>query len=458
MTTRSLFLLALPLWALVPAGAKAHFLFIHVTPPAEGGRAAEVYFSDKPEAGDPKFVQNIAPTKLWVQTPAAGVQPLKVQKASDRLRAHLPVAGSVAVVGACEYGVLSRPKQPPFLLRYYPKAVAGDPEELNRLTPSKVVPLEIMPKLAGDRIELVLLHDGKPVPNTEFVTVGEELSNEKVKADAEGKAAWKPPAAGRYSVYARHVTKQAGKAESEEYGEVREYPTLAFDWPLKRTGADPEAVALFEEAIAGRAQWKQFPGFTARIAGNVDGRPFEGKVTVNAGGGVELETKEKAARKWAKDQLESIALHRAADDASGSAERPKPVLRFAETHDKHPLGRLLIFEGGKFASSYRVKDRQITVVNRDLGRRFMTITVLDNERNADGRFLPRSYTVQYWDPATGELAQSETVRDTWRLVGPFDLPAEHTVTIASQGGLVARTFTLTDHQLLRPAEKTSASK
>ena len=73
-----------------------------------------------------------------------------------------------------------------------------------------------------------------------------------------------------------------------------------------------EAVALFEEAIASRAQWKQFPGFTARITGNVDGRPFEGKVTVNAGGGVELETKEKAARKWAKDQLESIVLHRAA--------------------------------------------------------------------------------------------------------------------------------------------------
>src|SRR5262249_3591123 len=77
------------------------------------------------------------------------------------------------------------------------------------------------------------------------------------------------------------------------------------------------------------------------------------------------------------------------------AGRGKPVLRFADAETDHPLGRLVAFEGGRFASSYRIKDRQIRVVNRDLGKRHMTITVLDNERTAEGRFLPRSYTVQY---------------------------------------------------------------
>ena len=47
--------------------AEAHFLFVRVLPPAEGGRSAEVYFSELAEAGDPRFVERIAHTQLWLQ-------------------------------------------------------------------------------------------------------------------------------------------------------------------------------------------------------------------------------------------------------------------------------------------------------------------------------------------------------------------------------------------------------
>src|SRR3981081_777148 len=85
-----------------------HFLFIRISPLAEGGRWAEVYFSEQAEAGDPKFVDRIASTQLWVQAASdpGRFRPLTVHKAADRLRAALPSSGSVAVVGACEYGVL----------------------------------------------------------------------------------------------------------------------------------------------------------------------------------------------------------------------------------------------------------------------------------------------------------------------------------------------------------------
>ena len=110
------------------------------------------------------------------------------------------------------------------------------------------------------------------------------------------------------------------------------------------------------------------------------------------------------ARPWLEDQIGSLAMHRLPDDDRGSSsERPKPILRFADDDEEHPLGRLLTFQGGRFASSYRVKDDQITVVNRQAGPRNFTITVLDNERNPDGLFLPHSYTVQYSDAATAEL-------------------------------------------------------
>ena len=70
---------------------------------------------------------------------------------------------------------------------------------------------------------------------------------------------------------------------------------------------------------------------------------------------------------------------------SAYGEGPPPVLNFADRDTAHPLGRLLIFEGGKFASSYRVKDDQLLVVNRHLGKLNMTIMVLDNKRTAEGK-------------------------------------------------------------------------
>src|SRR5437867_2665477 len=106
-------------WALLAADAQAHFLFVRIGPPAEGGRAAEVYFSELAEAGDPRFIDKIAHTQLWIQKGPGQWQPLKVQKLADRLRAIVPMSGSIAVAGTCQYGVLARPKQTPFLLRYH---------------------------------------------------------------------------------------------------------------------------------------------------------------------------------------------------------------------------------------------------------------------------------------------------------------------------------------------------
>ena len=50
------FVMAATLPVLLSTPAKAHFLFVRILPPAEGGRAAEVYFSELAEAGDSRFV------------------------------------------------------------------------------------------------------------------------------------------------------------------------------------------------------------------------------------------------------------------------------------------------------------------------------------------------------------------------------------------------------------------
>jgi hypothetical protein len=450
--TRRLFLLTLIVTALVGSHAGAHFLFVRILPPAEGGRAAEVYFSELAEAGDPRFLSHIAQTQLWLQTTTGKFEPLKVQTASDRLRAWLPYSGTVVVVGQCTYGVLARPNQTPFLLRHFPKAIAGKPEELNKASPHGQLPLEIVATIDGEQVRLTALRQGKPVPKAEFVTVDTDLKNVKLTADSEGRAAWKPPAPGQYAIYTRATTRETGAFEGQKYEEIRDFATLALAWPLERKDADAGAVTLFEEALAARAAWQDFPGFRAVITGNLDGRAFQGTVTIDARGKVTFTDKdpsrEDAVAPWIQEQLESIVLHRLARPAA-TGERPKPVLRFGELKDDHPLGRLLIFDGGKFASSYRVKDKQIMVVNRHSGKENMTITVLENDRNPEDRFLPRSYVVQYWDAATGALQRTETVQERWQRLGSWDLPARRTVTTASAAGLSVQSMTLTQHELLK---------
>lgn len=433
--------------ALCPARSEAHFLFIRVTPPAEGGRAAEVYFSELAEAGDPRFIDKIAHTTLRLQRTPGKYEALTAHKAPDRLRAWLPATGSLAVEGDCTYGVLGRPKQTPFLLRHFPRAVSGSAEELNRLKPDAV--LAIVPTFEQDGVQLQALKDGKPFPNAEFVTVDASLANTQLKGDAEGKVFWKPAKVGVWSVYTRDTRKQAGELRGKKYDEIRDFATLSFSWPLQRKDADAEAVTLFEEALAARSNWVKFPGFKARIAGNLDGRRFRGGVSIDADGTVLFTDddtgREESVATFVQEQLGSIVLHRIVRPTT--KERPRPVLRFGEMRDDHPLGRLLIFDGGRFASTYRIKDKQITAVNRVLGKENLTILTLENDRNKEGRFLPRSYLVQYWEDGTGRLLRTETVRDSWQRVGDWDLPREHTVTTTSSGGLSVRGFTLEKHEV-----------
>jgi hypothetical protein len=442
-------------WLALETQASAHFLFVRIGAPAEAGRSAEVYFSEQAEAGDPKFVAKIAQTRLWIQTRPGAFRELTVRPGADRLRAALPSDQTLAIVGRCEYGVVARPKQTPFLLRYYPKAVAGDPALLDRLTPNREIPFEIQAsftaggpdQVSDGKVRLVALRDGKPIPNAAFTAVDTDLSEQSIKAGPDGTAIWSPPAPGRYSVYTRETLRQPGKVGDQKFDEIREFATLALHWPLETQGADTEAARLFKAAIAHRAEWHDFPGFSADVGGQVDGRPFTGTVTVGRNGSVSVDTSDATARPWLQDQLTSIVTHRLAQPGVDSHPGHEPRFRFADETDDHPLGRLLTTDGDAMGSSYRIKDGQITVVNRRIGKMNMSITVLDNDQNPDGRLLPHSYIVHYWDATTGKLDRVETFQERSKRLGAWDLPLMRSVVTSSDGGLSVKSVDFSKHAL-----------
>lgn len=428
---------------LAVAPARAHFLFIRITPQAEAGRFADVFFSDRPDVGDPQFVAKIAATHLWLQSEPGDFQPLKTLKTNDRLRAHLPPTGALAVVGHCDYGVLARPGKTAFLLRHFPKAIAGDPQRLAQLTPKAGLPLELVASIDGDRCHFTALHDGKPLPGAEITLVDLALQSTKLRAGDDGKATW-TAAPGTFAAYLGQTTKKAGVHDGKKYDEVRDFCSLCFTWPLEPAG-DAAALKLFRDAVAARATWTKFPGFTADVEAYVEGHSASGAVTVSAGGEVTVSTMEEIVSPWIKDRLDSIVLHRLA----AAPDNSTPTVFFGDQDLAHPLGRLVVFQGGQFASSYRIKDHQLMVVNRQRGKANFTITILENDVNAEGKVLPRSYTVQYWDAVTGQLQRTEAVQERWQRVAGLDVPVLQRVTEASPAGLLVRTLRLSGHKVPR---------
>ena len=195
-----------------------------------------------------------------------------------------------------------------------------------------------------------------------------------------------------------------------------------------RSTADPAATKLLSDARTARAIYHEFPGFRADMEVNLDGKTTRGQVEISDKGKVAPTLDNADAAKWAKHTLESIIAHR----LSSGPEEETPCA-FVDNDEHHPLGRAIRVLNDEFHSSYRIRDRQVIVVNRQVpGARF-TITVMENVLTKEGKFLPANYVVNTWDAKTNVLTSSETHHQTWQRVGAFDLPKE-TLTVKATSG------------------------
>jgi hypothetical protein len=215
--------------------------------------------------------------------------------------------------------------------------------------------------------------------------------------------------------------------------------------PATAPKEDAAATKLLADARAARAEWVNFPGFKADVSVNIDGKVSKGTVTVSDKGdvAVKLDGDEDAA-KWAKGQLSSVVGHRLSDGPGGT---PTPCA-FPADDAQHPLGRAVQVLNDEFHSSYRIRDRQVIVVNRTGREVRFTITVLENRLDDDKKFLPVSYVVNYWDAKTDALKSSDAFHQTWARVGKFDLPDAVDLVRATPGKLEARSIRLSNHHLL----------
>jgi hypothetical protein len=448
----------LALWAVAATAAPAHFIWIVPDDPAPGKVSAKAVFSDTLQPDRPELLEKIGVAN-FVASDAAGVsKPLRATKGEQTIDLVVNHGGPVRICGTCRYGVSQRGASEPTLLFYYPSAYVGAtlgdrPAPALQLAPPQS-PLYIVQAPGQGGMMFEVRWNQKPLPETEVFALhpGEDTAK-KHKTDAAGRFSIENPRAGLYGFRVGYLEPKGGELDGVKYKGVRHYATL-----VVRRGedskkgpaaaalkADAEATKLLADARAARASWENFPGFAADVEANFDGKVVTGRVEVSRAGKVSLSAPDPGAPewRWVLRQLGSIVSHRL-----GNAAELQTPCAFADDVKDHPFGRAIRVLNDEFHSSYRIHDRQILVVNRQMEDSRFTITVLENRLNAEKQFLPAHYVVNTWDRKTGALMKTETFHQTWQRVGRFDLPSAEYVVTATAGKLEDRRLKLSNHQLL----------
>jgi uncharacterized GH25 family protein len=422
---------------LAASTAQGHFVFL-----VPQGHELQAVFSDSLEPDENVPIERIAGLKLYALDASGKSQAVEWTRQAHALTARIPSQARV-VGGSCVYGVFQRGENPPALLVYHAKALLGEP------APGKAwdqLPLEIVPVAPR---QFAFLHQGKPVASADVTALTPQGKRLRLKTDDQGQFSLDLSSPGLYGIYARQVEAKAGEHEGKKYQQVTHYATLVFrstgtDKPAEAAPAavaDPEATRLLADARSARAVWQDFPGFVAEATVNWDGQCYTGTVRVDASGKVSIEgIPDKAVESWTRRVLGSVVAHRL---PGTSGETP---CAFADSQKQHPLGRLILVLNDELHSSYRIRDRQIMVVNRVTPEGRFSILMQDNYVTPEGKFLPRAFVVHHFDKQ-GKLSRSEANYHTWKRLADYDLP-ELTRIITSGPETSVREVHLSKHQLI----------
>jgi hypothetical protein len=206
--------------------------------------------------------------------------------------------------------------------------------------------------------------------------------------------------------------------------------------PAVETKADPVAWNMLRDTRQTRYYFiENFAGFTSDVVVNDNGKIAEAVVNYDVGKGADLQFKGEhdAEKPWALQMVLNIIGHRRGGDFSkGDGRHP---ITFAED-DHSPAGRRVLLND-PMKGSYRIRNGRVTEVDRTAGDHF-TISIVEEILAGEGRYLPRHFTVTYFDPRSGAVKRTETFTDEYKQIQGVWFPASRRVLVAEDGEVVTR--------------------
>lgn len=470
--THSMKRTAAPRWLLagllvtaLPSAASAHFVWVE---PAPNAGAVRVCFGEYPNVREGKeLLEKVQRVKLFTLD-GKSRRELKAEAGDDHYL-YPAQGGAPVTVAALDYGILQRGDTPAFLLRYESQLLGAPGQalalpEIARLSGIETgLRLGVGLKPAGPHaLALQVKLDGKPVAAEVSHLAPKESEMKKAQTGTDGKFELPVAAPGIYHLRIKAEDARPATFEGKEGKFTRTYLSLTFqvagnpaaavaqtapggaDAAAATPKPDAEAVRLLHEAHVARANYPaDFPGFTADAVFSANGKTAKGKITVDREFNITYALGDKELENTLRPSFGSLIMHRRAGSEGGAPEYPA-TWRDAQTH---PLGRAINLND-KHGSFYRVRDRQIMQVNRNMGKQRFTTNVIENEETKHG-FLPRSWTVAYYENDTNAMTRVSTTRVTWAWKGELFLPATLDTIVAHPEGTDVTKLVLSNFQLLK---------
>lgn len=421
--------------------ARGHFIWIEAKPAAGKSPQVEVYFCEAAHPGEKELIGKVAHTKAWLRDASGKKTDVALKPAVENEHGVLtganPAAGPSSLEAFCDYGVYSH-GGPGILVQYYAKHLPVEWLNDARLAKSESLRLDVVPRVADGKLTILVTYDGKPVAKREVVVVDPAGKRQDLLTDGDGNVVVSATTPGRYTIRAGNIEiDKGGERNGKKYVQTWHYSTLIFELPAtvgvntsrNPNQADPSAVAALAKARAGRAVWEDFPGFESDLIVTSAGLNVTGHASIDSNGTVTLNMADTRAATWLEEQLASLVQHRMPD-----GEVTDGIITWADDDLTHPLGRLIDLGDPNLKSQYRLKDDVVMQVNRTTGpHSHFTITVLEVEYNQDGKYLPRSFTMNFFDNKSGAIQTSLACLNQWQRVGAFDLPRT-VVEVQTSGG------------------------
>lgn len=204
---------------------------------------------------------------------------------------------------------------------------------------------------------------------------------------------------------------------------------------------------LFQSAYQNRYTWDEnFPGYRADVELKQDEEVYTGQIRINPDLSVEISNVEDPeVQESLYTQLRDVVTHRKRtpfDKAHGAN-------RFSLGATDQSGAVEILVEGDAMGSNYRVRDNQISLVSRVMGRMAFTINHRASIDTGEG-YISADYTAVFRNPQTDQVTRQMEFKDTYEKVGNYYLMTRQVVHSQAEGQTTTTEINFSNIKLLQP--------
>ncbi len=204
---------------------------------------------------------------------------------------------------------------------------------------------------------------------------------------------------------------------------------------------------LFRAAYENRYTWDaNFPGYTADVELRQGDEVYRGKICLNRDFSVEVrEIDNEEVQESLYTQLRDVATHR----KRNAFEKAHGANTFSLGETKSTGATEILVQGDAMGSNYEVRNNQISLVSRVMGRMAFVIHHKASLDTGAG-YISSNYTAVFRNPQTNQVIRQMEFEDTYEQVGDYYVMTDQVVHSREQGQTSTTEIKFSNVKLLQP--------